>query len=178
MVSVTLLLLSLLSAVSLSSSRHETSAKPLILNSSAVFNNDARLFCRTDLHTCDYENSFKRDKKEKKLTCSTLISPLYMNSTKYLMSINLTSFSMMMGSFSLLQFVRMESKYVLHADNTTRCAFNVCPSQAKVTSQKQPLSRSCENIVWRLLWWYFHLKQYCCGNMAASTFLSASTLCN
>lgn len=71
----------------------------------------------------------------------------------------------MMGSFSLLQFVRMESKYVLHADSTTRCAFSVCPSHANVTSQKQPRSRSCENIVCKLLWWYFHLKQYCCGNM-------------
>lgn len=40
-----LLLLSLLSAFSLSSSRHETSANPLILSSSAVFNNDAKLFC-------------------------------------------------------------------------------------------------------------------------------------
>lgn len=105
------------------------------------------------------------------LTCSTFISPLYINSTKYLMSMNFTSFRMMMGSFSLLQFVRMESKYVLHADNTTRCAFNVCPSHASVTSQKQPRSRSCENIVCRLLWWYFHLRQYCCGNILACGFL-------
>lgn len=45
-VSVTLLLLlSLLSGFSPSSSRHETSARPLIRSSSAVLSSDAKLFC-------------------------------------------------------------------------------------------------------------------------------------
>ena len=47
----------------------------------------------------------------------------------------------------------------------TLCALSVLPSQASVTSQYACLSSSCENIVWRLLWWYFHLRQYCWGNM-------------
>jgi hypothetical protein len=41
-----LLLLSLLSLFSFSSSRHETSASPLIRSSSAVFSSEAKLFCR------------------------------------------------------------------------------------------------------------------------------------
>lgn len=97
------------------------------------------------------------------LTCSTLISPLYMNSMRHLISANLQSFMMTMGSLSEQPFVRMESKYVLQAHKTTRCAFSVCPSQANVTSQKHPRSNSCENIVCKLLWWYFHRRQYCCG---------------
>lgn len=47
----------------------------------------------------------------------------------------------------------------------TLCALSVLPSQASVISQYDCLSSRCENMVCKLLWWYFHLRQYCWGNM-------------
>lgn len=147
---------------SFSSSCQLTSASPLIRNSSAVFSKDAKFSYmgkkKLSRHILKLENIGL-------LTCSTLISPLYINSIRALTSENLQSLIMMMGSLSVETFVSKESKYVLHAQRTTRWHRIVWPSHASVTSQKQPRSSSCENIVCKLLWWYFHRKQYCCGNI-------------
>lgn len=85
-----------------------------------------------------------------------------MNSIKQRMSSNLQSFIITMGSLSVYRFVNMESKNVLHAHKTTRCARSVRPSHANVTSQNASRSNNCENMVCKLLWWYFHRRQYCC----------------
>lgn len=164
----------LLCLSSLFSSCHDTSANPLMRKSSAVRNNEASCsYVREKMKQKNVGHEWVIDKliwdwhmsqlsgSVASLTCSTLISPLYMNSIKHLMSSNLQSFMITIVSLSLHPFVSIESKYVLHAHNTTRCAFNVRPSHANVTSQKHPRSSSCENIVCKLLWWYFHRRQYC-----------------
>lgn len=43
----------------------------------------------------------------------------------------------------------------------TLWALSIFPSHARVTSQKLSLCNNCINMTWRLLWWYFHRRQYC-----------------
>lgn len=68
-----------------------------------------------------------------------LISPLYMNSTSTLMSENLTSRIMTMGSFSSY-WDKIVSKYVLHADRTT-CE----KTKARRAAVNEGAKRSVEN---------------------------------
>lgn len=58
-------------------------------------------------------------------------------------------------------YKNLTSKYGLHADKTTLCAFRHFPSAANVQSTKVPFSNNVSKTATNVDWWLFHLKQNC-----------------